>query len=268
MSAAAAEQFAIVCEGAKRVCVRDDASREIVESWGVDPANLEVTADIMLGLTRDAIPTAAEERAQALLSDIPHGSVLLGLNFPDFFGPRFLTPRPPFAERHAPPIVEKIVAVIARALDGHARVVPVWLEVGGGRSTWRAIERACHGILPHSRFLEPVDHWTAAAVIDRLDAVITSRLHVGIVAWTLGTPCCAFASHGKTRRFYKQIGREAFVADAGEDPKIIGEWIRLLLEEPGTFAQYDPVAAQRIGALTERNYAVAAEHLGPALGRW
>jgi hypothetical protein len=43
-------------------------------------------------------------------------------------------------------------------------------------------------------------------VIKALDLVITTKLHVGIVACALGTSVLAFPAHQKTRRFYEQIG--------------------------------------------------------------
>ncbi|PKR89658.1 hypothetical protein CXZ10_09870 [Pleomorphomonas diazotrophica] len=44
--------------------------------------------------------------------------------------------------------------------------------------------------------------------ISAADLVITSKLHLGIVATALGKRVISFPTHSKTQRFYRQIGRE------------------------------------------------------------
>jgi len=44
--------------------------------------------------------------------------------------------------------------------------------------------------------------------VDAMDLLITSKLHLGIVARSLGVPVIALGGHPKIRRFYKSIGEE------------------------------------------------------------
>jgi polysaccharide pyruvyl transferase WcaK-like protein len=43
-------------------------------------------------------------------------------------------------------------------------------------------------------------------LIGCMDAVLTTKLHVGVVARALGVPTLAVGSHPKIRRFYEAIG--------------------------------------------------------------
>jgi len=49
-------------------------------------------------------------------------------------------------------------------------------------------------------------HWEFVSLLDRLDMIFTSKLHVGIVSSTLGKNVVAVPYHSKTVRFYNQIG--------------------------------------------------------------
>lgn len=51
--------------------------------------------------------------------------------------------------------------------------------------------------------------WETVALISQLSALVTTKLHVGIVAYALGVYCESFATHRKTPRFYRQIGRSS-----------------------------------------------------------
>src|SRR5690606_12928160 len=54
-------------------------------------------------------------------------------------------------------------------------------------------------------FVSKRDPWDLLALINLLDLVITTKLHVGIVAVALATPVLAFPYHPKVTRFYDQI---------------------------------------------------------------
>lgn len=53
-------------------------------------------------------------------------------------------------------------------------------------------------------------------LVRTLDAVLTNKLHMSIVAWSLGVAIYGYSSHEKTGRFYRQVGRGKFQADWGE----------------------------------------------------
>src|SRR5690606_804405 len=50
------------------------------------------------------------------------------------------------------------------------------------------------------------DPWKLLALISQLRMVVTTKLHVGIVATAVGTLPLSFAQHHKTQRFFRQIG--------------------------------------------------------------
>ena len=51
--------------------------------------------------------------------------------------------------------------------------------------------------------------WETIALISEMSAVLTTKLHVGIVAYALGVYCESFAIHSKVARFYEQINRSS-----------------------------------------------------------
>ena len=50
--------------------------------------------------------------------------------------------------------------------------------------------------------------WTLSNLLNKVDAVITDKLHVGIVATKFGKEVISVASHNKSVKFYKLIGRQ------------------------------------------------------------
>ncbi|ACK67831.1 conserved hypothetical protein [Rippkaea orientalis PCC 8801] len=58
--------------------------------------------------------------------------------------------------------------------------------------------------------------WETVALISRLSALLTTKLHVGIVAYALQVYCESFATHQKTPKFYRVI-------DCSERCKMVNE---------------------------------------------
>ncbi|MGK0724380.1 polysaccharide pyruvyl transferase family protein [Aerococcus urinaeequi] len=61
--------------------------------------------------------------------------------------------------------------------------------------------------------IEPIvyvhkDIWETVSLLSQLDAVVTNKLHIGIVSYAMGNIPISFPYHTKTERFYKQIGLE------------------------------------------------------------
>lgn len=54
------------------------------------------------------------------------------------------------------------------------------------------------------------DPWTLSVLLNKVDAVITDKLHVGIVATKFNKEVISVASHTKTLKYFKLIGRENF----------------------------------------------------------
>jgi polysaccharide pyruvyl transferase WcaK-like protein len=58
-------------------------------------------------------------------------------------------------------------------------------------------------------------HWDLVDFISTLDLVVTTKLHVGILARALDVPVISIPSHHKTPRFYRLIDEESRVFDLG-----------------------------------------------------
>ena len=54
-------------------------------------------------------------------------------------------------------------------------------------------------------FYDYKNHWEMCALLEKLDLVITSKLHVGIVSTALETSVISLPYHTKTIRYYEQI---------------------------------------------------------------
>jgi polysaccharide pyruvyl transferase WcaK-like protein len=50
------------------------------------------------------------------------------------------------------------------------------------------------------------DVWYLSAILSMVEAIITTKLHVGIVGAALGKTVLSFSGDQKIKRFYKQIG--------------------------------------------------------------
>lgn len=261
---AAERQFEVVCRGAQAICVRDEESKEQLATFGAPAERIEVTADAVLSLTPDMIPADAMAEAKSMLGEFAAGRRLFGIQWAAP-GPRSYTLSPPFLARDPHPSLLDLLAALKRSLRGREEEVGlVWL-LNHNRSTTAAIREAVEAEFPGSLFLRSRNHWVIAALLSLLDGVFTTMLHLGITAWVLGTPPCAWASHGKTQRFYRQIGRDRFVASLSEPSDAVEDWIRTFVDAPDAFAVEAPDARERLSALAHRNYEVIAEHLAPAL---
>jgi len=73
-----------------------------------------------------------------------------------------------------------------------------------------------YGIAVEEVCFETVDQFVIG--IAECDSVITSKLHVGVVARCYGVPVFSVPTHVKTIRFYRQIGEEARCKPWGQQP--------------------------------------------------
>jgi len=78
--------------------------------------------------------------------------------------------------------------------------------------------------------------------------VFTTKLHVGIVAASLGRPVISVPHHPKTRRFFRQIDAERLVVDQDR-----ADWqanVRALLDE---LSSVNSMAFERLSELRQQN---------------
>lgn len=266
MTPAAAGQFRFICEGAQAICVRDEESKDLLEQIGVDSDRIEVTADAVLSLTLDMIPQRSLIKARSLLSKLKNKKLLLGIQWGSA-GSRTYTTSPPFIARNPHPSFKELIMQLKKGLKGHESDVGLVWVLNYNWSSSEAIRKLAKENFPDSIFVRTRDHWVLTSILSMLDGVFTTMLHVGITAWVLGTAPCAWASHGKTERFYRQIGREDFVTTLGKSKNKLSDWFRAFVESPKDYSIEALGARERLRNLSYRNYQVLTDHLKPILTR-
>ena len=178
---------------ARHPTVRDEESLAWLVEWGIEPAPVRVTGDAALALDRSALPSGATEEVRARL-DARRSARLVGVHLPSRA-----------AELEVP-----VLAAFDRLLhDDPALGLVVLREtvVGApappGGSLGAAVLARFAGravFLPY----ESPDAFTA--VVGALDAIVTTQLHVGIVAAAFDVPVLSLARHAKTERLWRQLG--------------------------------------------------------------
>lgn len=181
-----------VCNGARTLAVRDDESKAFAVQYGVSPDRIRVTADAAMSLTSKDLPPYAREYAESLKGGT-NGSLTIGahLSF----------------SRHEEGGIGVVIDELERLLARHDDVSIVGiLDRQGAKEQLESAEELRRRIGHRVKILPYEDTWRLAAALGQLDLVITTKLHVGIVSATLGTPVISLPVHSKVPRFYRQIG--------------------------------------------------------------
>lgn len=176
-------------ERAAIVAVRDEESYQFLRSIGVDRQDVEVTADAALTLSVEDIP---EGKIEPIEARFPTNN-LVGVHLPC----------PPAASAH----VELVLNEVEALLDQYRDLEIVVLSDNIAYDPAALAERVAVGHRDRVHVARYRDPWTLVALLSRLRLVITTKLHVGIVATAVGTLPLSFPYHHKTKRFYRQIGR-------------------------------------------------------------
>ena len=239
-----------IFDGAEVITVRDDESRDLIASTGVPLDRIRETADIVLGLEAGRIPPTAMETANRLLGKKQAGVRRLGLHFETL--------------RKQPEKLAVIARTVAAALSKYDDIEPVWF-FDHDRRMVEQMSALSREYLPNARVIPCQDHWTTAALIAGFDAVITTKLHVGIAAWALGVPSAGYSMHSKTARFYRQVGRSAFQCEDSGDPDIIASWIELFAQDNSDFMTLDGEIDKHVRCLALENMTTMEDFLRQAL---
>jgi len=173
------------------VAVRDEESKSYLVDYGVDENEIAITADAALTLTVDDIPGEAFEYVDRLVEPAP-ASRWIGVHLSG-------------SAAH-----ERSLAVLREGIIEYSRRYPeigvVLLADSKGqdqRSNIEILSKALHCPCVMAPYVNP---WIVSALLARIDLVITTKLHVGIVASALGKPVLSFPKHWKTPRFFRQLG--------------------------------------------------------------
>ncbi len=181
---------------AKALTVRDEESRDyVLDILRICP-QVKMVPDPALTISRSDIPFKAFGRVDPIF-ELFQDKILLGIHHPY----RILSETP-----QAEIFRESLMSSLKASPD----VLPVvFTDSDAGQNALyceklkSAIEEATNNkclAIPFQGI------WETVALISKLSIVLTTKLHVGIVAYALGVYGESFATHSKTSRFYRQIG--------------------------------------------------------------
>jgi len=176
-----------LCNRAKILAVRDEESKAYLTEYGVDQEQITVTADCVIQLTKEQLPRFAVEEGAKLLDRAKYEKII-GVHIQNF---------------NYPDSVEHLKKEIVQFANAHRQIGIALLS--DGFKTPDAAEELKQAI-PNSFMVPYTNPWVFSALLSELDLVVTTKLHVGITATSLNTTTLAFPVHGKTERYYKQIG--------------------------------------------------------------
>lgn len=149
-----------------------------------------------------------------------------------------------------------------RIVDGliragrHVVVVP---HVGGRGNDDRVAAQTALGTAWSPRDVTVVDEILPPLAIKALahdaDLVVTGRMHLSVLALSVGTPAIAFATHGKVEGLFAHFGLEGFALDPR--PDIADRVLAIALDETALRAAREAIAAAlpRVRRLAAANLA-------------
>ena len=238
-------------EGAAVISVRDEESASFLTAAGVPSAKVEVTADLVLALTRDDLPAAAVEQARFLLAPlVAQAGPIVGVHLEG----------PPTAARYAKSHL--VVAQLAQQMPDavFALIIDNPGDASGPPPQQLAAEAVNRALPGRSMILAYPGHWTLAAALGQMDMILTNKLHVAITALALGRPAFAIAKHPKNLRLFRQLGIEDWCVGIGDArAAAIVETVKTIALNFAT-TDYVVPAAIRTAALRNRELVEAIAH--------
>lgn len=181
-----------VCNNAYVVSVRNEESKSFLKEIGVNREVL-VNPDWIMNINPNNLITK-KENAKDILKNIPtnYKKIFVHLTTQNNYGK------------------ENVISDLKKYIEDKE----VFYIVGYDQSRKKIKERCKQLLLQFpkekSMLFEYSSPWLLSSIISCCDAVITDKLHVGIVATKLNKEVISVASHMKTIRFYKLIKREAW----------------------------------------------------------
>lgn len=180
-----------IVNDAEYVCVRDSESYNYIVSLGMDK-DVDVYSDVISSLSGNDIPADAKAFADAILSD----GYNVGVHVTDKYKNKGVFDS----------VVQALIALAEKNPDINFLMIVDGISRSGRKLKQEVDAERILAALPsgNSRVINYESHWRLVGLIDRLDMVVTSKLHVGIVGCALGKNVVSIPYHGKTERFYKQ----------------------------------------------------------------
>lgn len=182
-----------VLNHAEYIAVRNQETHDYYKQAGVKNT-IHVTSDTAQVITAACLPELGIEPE---LEDFMRDHKLLLLQFS-------------YSELSDEMAAEKLAPAINRFLNEHPeyRVILATDKVTD-RSALENSKTKNALLSDRVKIYHYCDSWQLAALINRMDVIITTTLHVGIVGSSLGKSVLSFSLfYDKAKRYYKQIGEE------------------------------------------------------------
>ncbi|XEC95509.1 polysaccharide pyruvyl transferase family protein [Paenibacillus tarimensis] len=183
-----------MCKNAEITAVRDEESKKFLCEYGVPSEKIHVTADLVLSLGLEDLDALKKSKAKAFLNNV-EGKKLIGIHL------AVSSENPNYGEN-----AQIIQSSIVRFFNNNPDFIPVLIADKRNSSEQNQVIEELSKEFVHKYIVyKHSDIWLTCAILSQLDAVLTTKLHVGITAYSLGTKAFSVAAHQKTLRFYKQI---------------------------------------------------------------
>jgi len=182
---------------AQFLSVRDVDSKKFAQNVLNIQSDIPVTPDAALSLNRSDIPQKVMETVNQYIRPFK-GKILLGIHHPrDFLSNTSQA--------------KSMKAGLLTSLASIPNIVPVIFTDNGNSDksqTCNKLSKEIENSTGKKCLSLPFQGvWETVGLISQLSAVLSSKLHVNIVAYSLGVYSESFAIHSKVRRFYHQINR-------------------------------------------------------------
>ena len=210
------KSFRFLVNGARQVIVRDYETATLLKNSGVDQ-NIDVATDLAFSLRYQEVLSFTKNKIK-----FEPQQKLIGLNFP------FLTGK----------LLDHYFQVIQKYQISHDNTQFVWIYDNMPFNKIEVMESAARYDVDLI-FLQSDDIWSFAEALSHMEAIFTSQLHVGIVAWTLNVAVAGLSNHEKTLRFYKRMGREPFQVNGTENVDLFDNWLRRLFDGKKDFFYFN-----------------------------
>jgi polysaccharide pyruvyl transferase WcaK-like protein len=208
VSRAGRELARAIVEGAARVTVRDDYSRQALANCGAPPGRIHVAADPALETPVPSVEEARMEIGRWQVPRLPRPWIALNVR------PWFRFQGLPLASR---PKMDRLLASVERALQ---RIVEetggsvVGLALQSGRDGDRRLLRRVLRTLVkrnHAAVVAPASPKSAQALVAQMDIAVGMRLHLHVFAANAQVPSVALAYDPKVECFMSDLGMQEFV---------------------------------------------------------
>lgn len=180
-----------VCNRAKVLCVRNVESKEFLESIGVGN-KIEVNPDWLMGIDPSLL-TNHKTDISRIFENVPKNYKTLFVH---------LTTKENEGKRNA-------IEDLKKYFNENSNIY-LFIGCDQKRSTQELRSLELSNSFPKERckVLKYNSPWELSSVLNHVDAVITDKLHVGIVATLFQKEVISVASHDKILKFYRYIDRE------------------------------------------------------------